>query len=65
MKITYAVNIDVIVRYDYMFEFRINDCPVNKVRNATEEQMWQHAFKVADIMDANTGEVIMTIEKEY
>ena len=65
MKISYTAHVDVVVRYDSEFDYRVTDCPINEVRNRVEEQMWDHMFKVADIMDADTGEVLMTIEKDY
>ena len=65
MKITYAATINVIVRYDNEFDYRIVNCPINKVQDQVEEQMWKHMFKVADIIDNNTGEILMTIEKNY
>jgi len=63
MKYTYVRRVDVIVRYDGEFDYRIFDCPINEVRNRVEEQMWAHLFEAADIIDNNTGEVYMTIEK--
>lgn len=65
MKITYFKTIDIVVRYDNTFDYRIEDCPINEVRDKVEKEMWEHLFKVADITDAYTGEILLTIEKDY
>lgn len=65
MKVTYLKTINVIVCYDHAFEYRINNCAVNELRDAVEEQMWDHHFRVADVTDPDTGEILMTLEKDY
>ena len=65
MKITYATHVNINVRYDGAFDYRVEDCPLIDVRATVEEQMWDHSFKVADIIDPDTGEVLVTIEKSY
>lgn len=65
MKFTYFKRIDVIVRYDGDFDYRINDCPITEVQTKVEEQMWKHNFKTADITNPYTGEVFLIIEKDY
>lgn len=65
MKITYSAPVNVIVRYDGEFDYRITNCPINEVQGRVEDQMWDHSFHTADIINNNTGEVLMTIEKSY
>lgn len=65
MKITYSAPVNVIVRYDGEFDYRIVGCPINEVQDRVEEQMWDHSFHAADIIDNSTGEILMTIEKGY
>ena len=65
MKITYTAHVHVNVRYDNAFDYLIIDCPINEVQDKVEEQMWNHMFKTADIIDDETGEILMTIEKGY
>lgn len=65
MKITYSAPVNVIVRYDGEFDYRITNCPINEVQDRVEEQMWDHFFHTADIINNDTGEVLMTLEKNY
>ena len=65
MKITYATQVSVNVRYDNAFDYRLVNCPLIDVREIVEKQMWDHMFSVADIIDPDTGEVLVTIEKDW
>lgn len=65
MKFIYAKRVDIIVRYDCKFNYRINNCLVNEIQDKVEEQMWKHMFKTADIINPETGEIFLTLEKDY
>lgn len=64
MKTTYIKTVDVLVSFDDAFKYRINNCPIDQISDRVEEQMWDHWFKTADVMDFETGELLLTIEKD-
>ena len=63
MKITYFQHVKVEVTFDGTYRLVITDCPINELHNRVEDEMWDHHFDHADVCDAYTGELIMTIEK--
>lgn len=64
MKVTYFQHVNVEVTYDGTYRQVITDCSIEKLRNKVEDEMWNHYFDQADVCDAYTGELIMTIKKD-
>lgn len=65
MKITFRANMEFSVIYDKDFKQGIYDESLDTIVKRVEDTMWDHSFKRADILDDNTGEVLVTIEREY
>lgn len=65
MKVTFRANMEFSVIYDKDFKQGIYDESLDTIVKRVEDTMWDHSFKRADILDDNTGEVLVTIEREY
>lgn len=65
MKVTFRANMEFSVIYDKDFKQGIYDEALDTIVKRVEDTMWNHSFKRADILDDNTGEVLVTIEREY
>lgn len=65
MKITFRANMEFSVIYDKDFKQGVYDESLDTIVKRVEDTMWDHSFKRADILDDNTGEVLVTIEREY
>ena len=65
MKITYHNNLDVIARFfDGRFERTYIHKNLNEIIILVQVYMVEHNFSTVDIIDAHTGELYVTIEKE-
>ena len=65
MKVTYHKTISIVVYFDTNFERTYKNIEVNKVQDTVEDMMWEHHFDAADVCDSTTGELLMTIEKDF
>ena len=64
MKITYHNTLNTIACFDGRFERRYNHKNLNEIIILAQADMTEHNFSIVDIIDANTGELYLTIEKE-
>lgn len=64
MKITYHNYLDIIACFDGRFERKYVHRNLNEIIMLAQADMVEHNFSTIDIIDAHTGELYMTIEKE-
>lgn len=58
---TYATPVEII--YNSVMSQHIDDLTLDEIAEVVTAHMVAHHFDWADVCDANTGEVLMTIER--
>ena len=63
MKVEYQSYVDAYVMYDGVFERKMYR-KMDDLLQMIEEDMWIHHFDNADVCDADTGELLVTVRRE-